>query len=443
MAERGGAADDHHVQRSQVVLVTAPASAKRKRTSSDDHGIGKRRKREQRRSAESSDSDHSAGFYVASEHSGVTSPEGGGVMMTGAGLQRAWWPANFTVPPPRVEEAVAGDALLRVLTFNILSDFCAWHFETKLYSHAGTPVERAAVLTWEARWQRVAAALTYYNADIVALQEVDRSRWPEVKRTLKRAGYACSEAFKQAMPWMNGVDGVVVAWRTSRLRRVSGSVLRFDDAHAQASQMQRRQVAVGVELAVTNASAHRARIFVLTTHVVFDPADGPGKKYQIDRLLSAAGQFLGMRACPPLVSAYASVHGAEPAYTSAHDRTRDTVDYIWLHGAKCTAVRAPSAHEQQRVVGLPSLDHGSDHLPVVAELEVPAAPAVILLGDFNLCPGSPLYHYLAAGGRGPTAAAFNPRHPHYIPQRPPHAWSGLADEPQAFRDKAWLYPPPW
>ena len=91
-------------------------------------------------------------------------------------------------------------------------------------------------------------------------------------------------------------------------------------------------------------------------------------------------------------------HG-EPAFTSSHGTFRNTADYVWLHGAETMYSVFPDPSLGSRYVGLPSVDHGSDHLPVVVDVRVPKAEgrSLIMAGDWNVTPGSLLHRFIKSG----------------------------------------------
>lgn len=73
-----------------------------------------------------------------------------------------------------------------------------------------------------------------------------------------------------------------------------------------------------------------------------------------------------------LQSAYRTVFGAEPAFTTLTPHQTATVDYIWFSQSQLSCIGAlemPSRDDVERDTGLPSPSNGSDHILVMAVFE--------------------------------------------------------------------------
>lgn len=81
-------------------------------------------------------------------------------------------------------------------------------------------------------------------------------------------------------------------------------------------------------------------------------------------------------AVAPLRSAYREAHGTEPLVTNVSRDFRGCLDYVLFGGAGIRLLGArplPGEEELPRGSVLPSAAHPSDHLPLLAEFELPAA----------------------------------------------------------------------
>jgi len=128
---------------------------------------------------------------------------------------------------------------------------------------------------------------------------------------------------------------------------------------------------------------------------------------------SSAGDGAAAAACAAQVathplrlrSAYVAATGAEPAYTSSHSQFMDTCDYLFLADAPAPAsggwalrprcvLMPPDARSVARR-GLPAAGMPSDHVAIMAQLELYAVPPG---GDGGLSGGG-------GGGRGGGGAS--------------------------------------
>ncbi|KAJ9449416.1 Carbon catabolite repressor protein 4-like protein 3 [Diplonema papillatum] len=306
----------------------------------------------------------------------------------------------------RVTEASGSAVRLRVMSFNILAEWAAAHYRTELYRFVSNP----AFLSFAYRWRLLKHEIERYDPDIIALQEVDR--WEEVRVFLLEKGYHAEFAPKLKE---TDADGVVLAWKKDRLhkRHTRKIPLRND---ALAERYAKPQVGLFGEFAfVGKQDGTEKRVLVAVAHIYFAPPRGDVKKVQTDVLLQQTARFVNggsitdplppsVPACPELESAWHAVRGREPAYTTSHNGGRSTTDYIFTCGCVSpVAAQSPTLEQEQAFVGLPSVDHGSDHLPIVVDVDVSLLPddderGAILATDLNCVPESPLYAYVRSGG---------------------------------------------
>eukprot|EP00756_Hemistasia_phaeocysticola_P058362 Hpha_TRINITY_DN3498_c0_g1::TRINITY_DN3498_c0_g1_i1::g.32582::m.32582/K18729/ANGEL; protein angel len=301
-----------------------------------------------------------------------------------------------------------GSSELTIMTYNILKASVVQneYLCSQMYPHCQEPRVHNRVLPWRKRLERVMGSVKKWQPDILCFQEVDC--WPEVRAALRRAGYEGAHC-----RYDRSTEGVMLAWRNAavKLRRCQGLEL---GAGRYALLGEFRICAPGSE----------QRLCVGTIHVTFDPRRGRRKCAEIGILTTAIGRFAGggrvgdsqpddaplFGGCPPLRSAFRSVHGVEPEVTSSHGRFRGTLDYVWCLGVEPVAAEQPPVEDKETAL-LPSEEEGSDHLPVVCRVRVPNARgrSAILAGDFNFTPRSPLYVYTAAGGRYRHSLVGDPR----------------------------------
>ncbi len=72
-------------------------------------------------------------------------------------------------------------------------------------------------------------------------------------------------------------------------------------------------------------------------------------------------------------SAYAVVEGKEPSFTNYTPKFKATLDYIWFDSQRAAAKTVgalPARAELEAEIALPNSKYGSDHVPLVAELEL-------------------------------------------------------------------------
>ena len=171
-----------------------------------------------------------------------------------------------------VAAAGDGERTLRFATFNVLADQYAYG-----QRHRGPKV-----LDFSRRFDQTRGILERSGADVILLQEADRS--DEWVAALEGLGYACAVASRGgASP-----DACVTAWRAPLELVGAPLVERFDDlvpeADALARRFKRRNVGLVVRL-----RDERGREFVIANaHLHWDPACPDVKLAQMWALLRAA-----------------------------------------------------------------------------------------------------------------------------------------------------------
>ncbi len=75
----------------------------------------------------------------------------------------------------------------------------------------------------------------------------------------------------------------------------------------------------------------------------------------------------------PFRSAYASILGREPPFTNFKPSFKATLDYIFFDSSHLRVLAVsplPEKKDLEMEIGLPSSKHGSDHLPIMATIEM-------------------------------------------------------------------------
>lgn len=252
-------------------------------------------------------------------------------------------------------------ASLRFVSWNILGDANAAN-----NPHLYRQCDPRALAN---RQPQIIDGILRLNPDIVGLQEVEN--WDlDYLPALHAAGL--QGVFKQRTGDAQ-VDGVALVWRTKRLtllhiEALSYAQLLTEGVKDRALFETFNKGNVGL-LGLFRDNLNGRELVVATTHLLWNPNRGLVKLKQAQCILnrSAALSAAGAQAEPlplPLVAA-ASVSGSSKADTK-----------------KVSLVAAPT----------PKAGAAGTSMSGIASLR-----ACVLLGDFNCCPGSPLYHFLLGG----------------------------------------------
>ena len=216
------------------------------------------------------------------------------------------------------------------------------------------------------------------NPDIVGLQEVEN--WGrDYAPALQAAGL--QGVFKQRTGDAQA-DGVALVWRTERLtllhiEALSYAQLLTEGVRDRALFETFNKGNVGL-LGLFRDNLNGRELVVATTHLLWNPKRGLVKLRQAQCILnrSAAMSAVGSQAEPLPLAAAASVCGSSNADTKKTS----------LVAAPTPKAGAAGASSSSSVPNLGSSSSGIGPLR-----------ACVLLGDFNCCPGSPLYHFLLGG----------------------------------------------
>ena len=216
------------------------------------------------------------------------------------------------------------------------------------------------------------------NPDIVGLQEVEN--WGrDYAPALQAAGL--QGVFKQRTGDAQA-DGVALVWRTERLtllhiEALSYAQLLTEGVRDRALFETFNKGNVGL-LGLFRDNLNGRELVVATTHLLWNPKRGLVKLRQAQCILnrSAAMSAVGSQAEPLPLAAAASVCGSSNADTKKTS----------LVAAPTPKAGAAGASSSSSVPNLGSSSSGISPLR-----------ACVLLGDFNCCPGSPLYHFLLGG----------------------------------------------
>ena len=320
------------------------------------------------------------------------------------------------VPPP-TGDAPAHDEF-RVCTWNVLA---------QVYTRSSWfPWAPSSALKWKARSGALLRDLKCLSPDVLLLQEVDEmpTFW---EQQLASSGYEFR--YKQRTQVTGAKkDGCLVAWRAARLRCVAAEDIEHNDlaaAHtppaggiaedlSQAGEngptgrvlpqsdpwARLTRDSVGVLLCLESVASGR-RLVVATTHVYWDPALEEVKDAQVSYLMQRVAAFrcgqgnpalliggdfnstpgseahqrlLNARqehGLPQLSSAFGACGAQEPETTNHTPSFSATLDYLVTGGAGLLARRVLALPVRAELgLGLPDGDRPSDHLPLVADIEL-------------------------------------------------------------------------
>ncbi len=268
-----------------------------------------------------------------------------------AGLQRFVWTvvilsvsfiggssANFKSPAPSAERT------LRVMTYNI---------------HVGIGMDKKTDL------KRIAGVINHEHPDLVGLQEVDRGveRTQRVDEIAEIAKLTRMEyAFAYNLHYQGGQYGVAILSRFP--------IMAIDHRRYGNTREKERRGMIRVEVAVNGKT-----INFVTTHLDYQYEDG--RVFEAEQLLKALEEVKGPLIVVgdfndlPLAAAYQRlVAEFRDAWTDSHangeglsypaDKPVKRIDYIFYRTSD--SVRARKAWIVDTLA--------SDHLPVVAELEI-------------------------------------------------------------------------
>ena len=225
------------------------------------------------------------------------------------------------------------------------------------------------------------------NPDIVGLQEVEN--WGrDYAPALQAAGL--QGVFKQRTGDAQA-DGVALVWRTERLtllhiEALSYAQLLTEGVRDRALFETFNKGNVGL-LGLFRDNLNGRELVVATTHLLWNPKRGLVKLRQAQCILnrSAAMSAVGSQAEPLPLAAAASVCGSSNADTKKTSLVAAPTPKAGAAGASSSS-SVPNLGSSSSVPNLGSSSSGIGPLR-----------ACVLLGDFNCCPGSPLYHFLLGG----------------------------------------------
>ena len=234
------------------------------------------------------------------------------------------------------------------------------------------------------------------DADFICLQEVDHFEDYYEKLLL---GLDYKVCYAQRTERLS--DGCLLAWKSSRWTSCYMEKLDFDLLPEGATDMDYLRHNVGIIGLFALSTGEK--LLVATAHLFWNPqyehvkiAQARYYKEKIEKAaeLSTLGAVVtgDLNAMPDsqafkviletaigkktLQSAYGDYkNGAHPDFTNFTKDFKGNLDYI-LHTLETVEVRPlPSHAECSAEIALPNSQHGSDHLPLVATLRLPANPA--------------------------------------------------------------------
>ena len=277
---------------------------------------------------------------------------------------------NHRVTRRKHMKRVVTPASLRFVSWNILGEVNAAN-NPELYRQC----DPRALAN---RQPHIIDGILRLNPDIVGLQEVEN--WGrDYAPALQAAGL--QGVFKQRTGDAQA-DGVALVWRTERLtllhiEALSYAQLLTEGVRDRALFETFNKGNVGL-LGLFRDNLNGRELVVATTHLLWNPKRGLVKLRQAQCILnrSAAMSAVGSQAEPLPLAAAASVCGSSNADTKKTS----------LVAAPTPKAGAAGASSSSSVPNLGSSSSGISPLR-----------ACVLLGDFNCCPGSPLYHFLLGG----------------------------------------------
>ena len=277
---------------------------------------------------------------------------------------------NHRVTRRKHMKRVVTPASLRFVSWNILGEVNAAN-NPELYRQC----DPRALAN---RQPHIIDGILRLNPDIVGLQEVEN--WGrDYAPALQAAGL--QGVFKQRTGDAQA-DGVALVWRTERLtllhiEALSYAQLLTEGVRDRALFETFNKGNVGL-LGLFRDNLNGRELVVATTHLLWNPKRGLVKLRQAQCILnrSAAMSAVGSQAEPLPLAAAASVCGSSNADTKKTS----------LVAAPTPKAGAAGASSSSSVPNLGSSSSGIGPLR-----------ACVLLGDFNCCPGSPLYHFLLGG----------------------------------------------
>jgi len=304
-----------------------------------------------------------------------------------------------SIPWKRASMATQSKQKLRVLQWNTLADGLAQHGDFLRVSEQH--------LEWEARGPRLLRTLTEASADVVCLQEVNRfDDWflPHMRK-LGYDGYFCPKPASPCERYGFPVDGCALFYRRENFEQLSPlQCVCYATLVKGSSQRQVLQVAHLKDKRVAK------ELFVVSTHLKAkaNPESESLRREQVREMLKLlsksiegreqtleAGGVVGMkpavivcgdfndvpqssviRAMLSHPLGFQSAYPLDQGFTTWKFRTegqkKATIDYIWYAEGREIGLESSKGLASAEIIGksgLPSEEHPSDHLALVADFE--------------------------------------------------------------------------
>ncbi len=258
----------------------------------------------------------------------------------------------------------------RVASYNILANS---YVNPEWYTHVN-----AKVLQWDARKLALTERIAGLDSDVICLQEVEEDAFTLLEISLRAKGYAGIYAKKER----GKLDGCATFYRQGVLQFISSEAIYYNDGLQEAPRS-------GHLALLSSFVGERGVIRVAGTHLRWGSKGKPPVKHVgyrqmrelIDNYIKTDSIAYAWIVCgdlnahsdSPVVKAlvdngFEDAYKGHQQYTSNPNRRAKRIDYIF-HTAGLRAIPA-KLKEIDDLTPLPAAEEPSDHLAVVATLEV-------------------------------------------------------------------------
>lgn len=258
---------------------------------------------------------------------------------------------------------------VRITSYNVLADAYA---SRSLYPSIPT-----SLIAWEQRQSALIKRLNALDSDIVCLQEVQATHWPNLEQRCASIGLHGVFAQKG----QSRVDGCALLFKTANVRLISSTALYFADGAAATDAPSGHLALCG------HFATSLGPLLVANTHLRWQKPCADAEShigYRQTRQLIACCTTPALLAMPSVVCGDFNVtadhalvrlfisHGFQDAYaadpqpTCAPNQRHARIDFIFASRTlAANSERLPVMHDGTT---LPNASEPSDHLPITARL---------------------------------------------------------------------------